>query len=218
GATLALADNITIASGEDLSLTGGTVSNALYNLTGDNTYAGNITLVNSANDVRIGAASGTTLDITGNVGESGGATNLIKTDVGTVALSGNNTYTGLTNIAGGTLVAASNTALGATSGDTTVQIGATLGLQNNITIAAGESVVLNATNAPGSASIKNLSGVNTLAGPVAITGTVGTGVIIDTNAGSTLNLTGNITQSSSANFLTKTGAGTLSLSGNNVHS
>src|SRR5690606_11914111 len=48
--------------------------------------------------------------------------------------------------------------------------------------------------------------------------TVGTGVIIDTNAGSTLNLTGNITQSSSANFLTKTGAGTLSLSGANVHS
>src|SRR5690606_30043858 len=133
GATLALADNITIASGEDLSLTGGTVSNALYNLTGDNTYAGNVTLVNSANDVRIGAASGTTLDITGNVGESGGATNLIKTDVGTVVLSGNNTYTGLTNIAGGTLVAGSNTALGATSGDTTVQIGATLGLQNNIT-------------------------------------------------------------------------------------
>ncbi len=217
GATLALSNNITIAAGEDLSLTGGTSANSLYNYSGNNTYAGAVTLVNSANDVRLGAASGTTLTVTGNIGQSGGATGMIKTDIGTVVLSGTNSYTGATNIAGGTLVAASNTALGTSAAGTTVQVGATLGLQNNITI-TGESVVLNATNTPTTASIKNLSGSNTLAGAIAITGTVGSGAIIDTNTGSTLTASGNITQSSAENFLTKTGAGTLSLSGNNTYS
>ena len=55
-------------------------------------------------------------------------------DTGTLLLSGDNTYTGATTVSFGTLVAASNNALGSPAGGTTVASGATLGLQGGITV------------------------------------------------------------------------------------
>jgi len=217
GATLGLTGNITVAAGEDLSLTGSASPStaALSNLAGNNTWAGLVTLTGGAgDDVMVSAAAGTQLSVTGAIGETGGAKDLFKTGAGTLVLSGNNTYTGTTNVTNGTLVAASNTALGTSATGTTVQIGATLGFQNNVTIAAGESLTLNTTATPAAPSLKNISGTNTAGGAVTLSGGVNTGATLDANAG-TLTLSGAITSAvpTNNNFLTKTGSGTLVLSG-----
>jgi fibronectin-binding autotransporter adhesin len=69
-----------------------------------------------------------------------------KTGTGTATLSGNNTYTGPTTISGGTLAAASNTALGPVAGGTTVKSGGTLQF-TNIAYSTLEPVTLTGTGA-----------------------------------------------------------------------
>lgn len=211
GATLGLIGNITIPAGEFATLASSVAptTDSLVSLAGNNTWQGNVALTGT-DTVRLAATAGATLTITGVVS---GPSTLAKTGGGTVVLSGNNTYTGTTNITAGTLVAASDNALGTTAGGTAVQIGATLGLQGNITIPGGETVTLAGAGSPTTPSLRNLSGTNTLAGPITLTGGVNTGVLIDTNAGSSLTLSGQISQATNANSITKTGSGTLTLSG-----
>lgn len=74
---------------------------------------------------------------------SGTAGNFNKAGSGTLTLSGNNTYTGVTNVQGGTLTAAHANALGATAGGTNVASGATLNV-NNVTLAAEAITLANA--------------------------------------------------------------------------
>jgi fibronectin-binding autotransporter adhesin len=215
-ATLGLQGGITI-TGEQLNLTAITSPNvaSLANLSGTNTYAGNIAMINGvANDqVKFDAAGGSQLTIGGVISETSGAKVFAKTGAGTIVLSGANTYTGSTLVAGGTLVVANNGALGTTAAGTTVNIGATLGVQNNVTVASGETYTLNGTtNPPSAPSLKNISGTNTLEGAISLSGGINTGVAIDSNAG-TLVLNGTITQVSNPNFVIKTGSGDLTLGG-----
>ena len=91
---------------------------------------------------------------------------LTKTGTGTLTLSGNNSYAGRTLLNQGTLVAASNTALGDAAEGTTVAAGATLGLQNNITLPAGEVISAGDLSAATAATIQNVSGDNHVAGTV----------------------------------------------------
>lgn len=218
GATLALRNNITVGAGEALTLNTTSSSpsaDSLRNLADSNTYQGPITLAGAAagQAVRIGAVAGSTLNLSGAVGETGGAQGLIKTDTGTVVLSGANTYTGNTTVSAGTLVVANNAALGAATAGTSVSIGATLGFQGNVTVAAGESITLAGVVSPTSPSLRNLSGNNTVDSAITLTGGVNTGVRIDANSNSTLVLTGAITQATNNNAVTKTGGGQLTLSG-----
>jgi fibronectin-binding autotransporter adhesin len=215
GATLGLQGNITI-TGEQINLTTVTVAptaNALSNLSGSNTITGNISLVGAnANDaIRINAAGGSDLTLSGVISEATNAKVLTKVGTGTLVLSGANTYTGLTNITAGTLTAANNAALGSTAGATSVQVGATLAVQNNITL-TGEAITLYNATAPTAPSLKNNSGANTVAGPISLAGANNNGVIIDSNTGN-LTLSGVISQVGTGNFLTKTGAGTVTLAG-----
>ena len=215
-ATLGLQGGITIGA-EQLNLTAITSPNiaSLANLSGNNTYGGNISMTGpTANDqVKFDAAGTSTLTITGVISEATNAKVFTKTGSGTIVLNGANTYTGSTNVAVGTLVIANNAALGTTAAGTTVQIGATLGVQNNITVAAGETYTLNGTtNPPGAPSIKNISGTNTLGGNITLSGGINTGVAIDSSAGS-LTLNGTIAQTSNPNFVIKTGSGDLVLGG-----
>ena len=87
GAALELIGGITIASGEDLTLigTGEDSTGALRNISGDNTYNGNITLSTSA--VRINSDSGT-LTIGGTI--SNGSIGLTFGGAGNITVNGSN--------------------------------------------------------------------------------------------------------------------------------
>jgi len=110
-----------------LSLTGATT---LQNINLSNTSTSRTLTVTGANDLRIQGiiANGST--------STAGA--ITKTGSGRLVLAGANTYGGATTISSGTLEATSNTALGTTTGTTTIGSGGTLALSNNIT--TGEAV------------------------------------------------------------------------------
>ena len=132
---------------------------------------------------------------------SGGAT---KTTTGTVVLSGNNAYTGTTNVTAGILALASGSALGSAGNATTVSIGATLALQGGIVV-GGESLTLSGGGAAGAGgALENVSGLNTWTGSL----TLGTATTVNVANGS-LTLSGPINGSTS---LTKTGNGLLVIS------
>ncbi|MEL7690744.1 autotransporter-associated beta strand repeat-containing protein [Citromicrobium bathyomarinum] len=133
--------------------------------------------------VRVGdgtaAAENTTATISA---EIAGDTQLVKTDFGTLILSGDNSYTGGTRIDAGTIRVADDAALGAESGELTFAgSGSTLQTSANFTTSRNVLLIIDGT--------------------------------IDTDAGTTATFGGVI---SGARNLGKTGAGTLTLSGNNT--
>ncbi|MEK7226593.1 MAG: autotransporter-associated beta strand repeat-containing protein, partial [Bacteroidota bacterium] len=216
GATLGLQGGITV-TGELGNLAAATSAStaSFANLSGNNTWTGNLSLTGAvANDqVKVDVAGGSQLTVSGVISEATNAKVVAKTGSGTLLLTGTNTYNGSTNIAAGTLIAGSNAALGSATAGTSVQIGATLGVQNNVTIASGETFSLYGTAAPPAApSIKNIQDNNTLNGNISLIGGVNTGVAIDSNTGN-LTLNGAITQAANANYVQKTGAGTVTLGG-----
>jgi filamentous hemagglutinin family protein len=164
---------------------------------------------------------------------AGTGTTLTKQGAGTLTLSGANTYTGLTTVSAGTLVANNNAALGTTAGATTVTSGATLAIQGGRTIA--DALTITGSGVGGTAgALRNISGNNTYTGAIAL-GAGGARINADLNtltisgAGSitgaealTIGGAGNATISkiiaTGAGTLTKDGAGTLTLSGNNTYS
>ncbi|QDB99456.1 autotransporter-associated beta strand repeat-containing protein [Mesorhizobium sp. 8] len=105
-----------------------------------------------------------------------GTTQLVKTDLGTLVLSGTNTYTAGTAINGGTIQISSNGNLGAAGGALSLNGGT---LRNTAAIVTGRAVVLNA----GGGTFDTLADL-TLSGAVG-----GVGVLNKTSAG-TLVLTG----------------------------
>ena len=109
--TLAI-DSVAGKINEPLRLNGvGTTNNgALLNLTGTNTWAGDIVLDSNA---VIGADAGV-LDITGEVSDSGAGADLLKEGVAEVRLDSptGNTYRGVTRVNNGILTAGTGTALG----------------------------------------------------------------------------------------------------------
>lgn len=134
---------------------------------------------------------------------------LTKTGSGTLTLSGANTYAGLTTVSAGTLIAANNAALGATSGNTTVASGATLALQGGVTIGTGEDLTtLTGSGVGGAGALRNLSGNNRWRGII----TLGGDSTISSDAG-TLSLgvstTTPVQLSLGGNTLTFDGAGNI---------
>ena len=133
-----------------------------------------------------------------------GAGNLVKESSGDLVLSGtNSSYTGSIFINDGTLVATSSTALGNTTGTTTVYSGATLEVRNSIT--SGENISIQGTGVSNTGAIYSSSGNNVLTGTV----TLANDATLNVATGSLT--TGNI--SSTNNNLTLTGNGTTNLTG-----
>ncbi|HTP97414.1 MAG TPA: autotransporter-associated beta strand repeat-containing protein, partial [Burkholderiales bacterium] len=195
--TLALGTSNSLASAGSLVVNGGT-----FDIGGlDQTFAG----VQLAS----GAITGTTGTLTSNsnfdlrAGTAsailGGSVGLDKTTGGTATLSGNNTYSGATNVNAGTLAAGANNALGTTGAGTTVASGATLDFQN-VAYGSAEPVTVNG------GSLATSAGTSSFAGPV----TLGTSSSVSVT-GTQLTLSGVIGQSSGGLGLTKTGAGKLVL-------
>jgi autotransporter-associated beta strand protein len=135
---------------------------------------------------------------------------LVKTGLGTTTLAGNNSsYPADFAINQGTLVAAHNNALGDTVGKTVVADGATLGLQENITIPAAESITIRGLGAGNNGALRNVSGDNTISGDIVAAPTLAD-VRIGSTAG-TLNIKGNVDMRTS-NFLVG-GAGDIVIDG-----
>jgi fibronectin-binding autotransporter adhesin len=108
-------DSVNYATTETVTLRGG----SLRATAGSSTFAGPVALVaNSTLD----AAAGSSLDLTGVIGDGGNALSLTKVGTGSIVLSAANTYTGLTTIDAGIL-----SVNGSLSGSVLVNASGTLG-------------------------------------------------------------------------------------------
>lgn len=109
---------------------------------GDLTFNGDIN--NQGSWIDVYASSGKTVSISGVISGSAGLHNY---SAGNLVLSGSNTFTGGITVSAGKLTVASGGTLGATSSNVTVKNGATLDIQddvtiNNLTIETGATVTI----------------------------------------------------------------------------
>ena len=178
----------------------------------------------------------TTTEFSGVIGDdAGGDYGITKAGAGTLILSGANDYTGDTTVSAGVLQAAHNTALGTTAGNTSVSSGAALELIGGIALAAGEDITLVGTGISNGGALRNISGNNSIAGLVTLSGTtrinsdsdtltldVSSGsAITGTNTAVTFGGSGNTTVNdpiaTGSGTLTKDGSGTLTLTAANTY-
>ncbi|WP_034374585.1 Ig-like domain-containing protein, partial [Comamonas testosteroni] len=199
GGTLQVQSDDHLSSGT-LTLNGGTLTNNASAMTIDNA----IVLGAAGGTFNIGGGAGaTTVVLSGTISGSG---SLTKNGQAILELSGNNTYTGATNVTG-TLIASHANALGTTAGSTTVANGATVRLGGGLTVAesfniTGSGKTVAATNY---GALHLGSGSTTVSGTVTLTGAADISAV----SGSTLTISGAM---SGAFALNKTDAGTLVLS------
>lgn len=139
-------------------------TNYYYTIAGGTAADNTLTLVADAviNTQHALADSGTTIStrIAG--------TSWNKTGAGRLILTGDNTFTGELAILEGVVDARHANALGTTAGKTRVGAGATLALQNNVTIA--ENLDILGSGAGGIGALLNHSGSNTLSGNILLLG------------------------------------------------
>ena len=147
---------------------------------------------------------------------AGSLSSIAKNGVGTMLLSGNNTFAGSPstvtefNINAGAVIAASPTALGGADNWVYVVNGGSLALVENITI-TNKSLYLNSTNP---AALDNRGGHNIWTGPISLSRDSGVGVNLDWS----LTVQGVVSGVDSLAGLQKYGAGMLRLTGNNTYS
>jgi len=141
GASLRVANGITIADALNLSGAGDNASGALQLASGAATVSGNINL--STTVVSINSAGA--LSLSGVIG----GTNLVSTGTGTLILSGTNSY-GNTMVSAGTLSIASDNHLGfnpiTLAGGTTLAVTGATTIDNGITL-TGAAAISNTANA-----------------------------------------------------------------------
>jgi fibronectin-binding autotransporter adhesin len=242
GAALQLSTVVVGAEALTLNGTGISSGGALRNLAGTSSYAGAITL-GSATRISsdagtmtlsgaMGGAFGLTVAGAGNTTISGvigtGAGTLTKLGAGTLTLSGANTYTGSTTISAGAVTVSNAAGLGTTAGGVSVTSGAALQLS---TVAVGaEALTLNGTGISAGGALRNLAGtssyagaitlgsasrINTDAGTMTLSGTLGGAFGLTVGGASNTVITGDI--AAAVTSLTKDGTGVLTLSGINAY-
>ncbi len=181
---------------------------------GDNVVPGAITF--PGQNLTVAAASGSSLELSGNISGNNAPDIFFGNgqNTGTVTLSGNNTFSNFVDILGGTLIAASSTALGGTSnGIFQISSGATFALTGGITI--GDPITrANGTGVGGLGTIQSLNGTNTLSNTV---GLFSATVNIGANNGSVLNFNNTISEGGGSRKLTKVGLGQINFNASNTY-
>jgi autotransporter-associated beta strand protein len=192
---IANASDLVIGSGGTFQFDWGTLSETVGSLSGSGTLdLRNSTFITST-------AADTTFS--GVIADSYGT--FRKAGTGTLTLTGNNTYTGLTYIDAGALVARSNTALGGSTSGNVIANNAALHLGGGVTVTEG-SFSVQGTGVGGTGAIRNLDGANTLAATLNLANNT---TII--NAGGTLTVSGSVAQG--ARILTVQGGSGTTFSG-----
>lgn len=204
--------SVSVSSGAVLALNNVTIGTNGLNIAASGTLAGtgtasaqgNIVLANNTIITAANASDSLTLSgvISGN--------SLTKSGLGTLTLSGNNSYTSGTNVTAGTLrVITSSNALG--TGDVTVATGAAINLVGTLSGSMSNNFILNGTGIANAGPIVT-TGINTINGSI----TFGNAASINvTNNVDTLTVNGLIY--GTAGF-TKLGLGNLILSAPNTYS
>jgi len=124
------------SSASNIVFDGGTLQYTGANATSDRAFtinAGKTATIDTANNISLAGATGAATT---------GA--LTKIGTGVLTLTGNNTYTGATTVAGGTLKAAAAGALGSTSG-IMINTGGTLLVSANASIGSTSNITMNST-------------------------------------------------------------------------
>jgi fibronectin-binding autotransporter adhesin len=139
---------------------------------------------------------------------------LTMTGAGTLTLTQTNSYLGSTTIDAGTLVVTANGAMGpATATGIVVNAGGALAFTGGLNYTTAEPITISGAGPAGNGAIENISGTNTFAAPITLSGTASIG----SDAG-TMTLSGAISGMATDDELSKTGAGTLTLSNSNAYS
>ena len=186
------------------------------------TISGNLNLGGVTREVNV--ANGTADDdlvISAAVANGG----ILKTGAGRLVLGGNSGYDGDTVVSNGAVAVAASSALGSTTGGTTIANGARLELRGNVAVGA-EALTLNGSGG-GLGALRNVSDTNSWDGPI----TLGSAAMIESDAelltlngllngagfGVSFNTTGDITVNGAiggaGTALSKSGNGTLTLAG-----
>ncbi len=178
------------------------------------TFQNPIALGGATRTIQVDDGSATVDAILSGVLSGNSSSALTKTGAGTLSLTAANTYGGATLVSAGVLNIQNNTALGSTSGDTTVSSGAALELQGGIAVGSGEALSLNGTGISGGGALRNVSGDNSWAGTITLADV--TGVHRINSDSGTLTISGGITETGNNNNkdLTFGGTGNVTVTGN----
>jgi autotransporter-associated beta strand protein len=205
GASLRLDDVGSVTQILTLNGSGVGGTGALVNVSGNNTWHGDIVLGSSAT---IGVPTGT---LTADLVVRGPSTaSLTKVGAGTLVLDGINTYAGSTQVEEGQLTARGSAGLGTATGGTRVFPGARLVFgprstgPGNVTI--NDALILGGTLS----ALTNPNFTTTWAGPVTLSPVTAADAVLDADALAPFTISGVITGDGT---LTKTGAGAVTFAG-----
>ena len=141
-------------------------------------------------------------NLAGNISDGVGTLMLFKAGTGTLTLGGNNSYSGETVIASGNVKVTNNNALGATTGATIVQSGASLQLPGNSNVGA-EPITITGDGSGGQGALQLLDNVaaGTFGGQITVAGNARVHNRSFNNGNALFNLTGKITGGGSGSTL-----------------
>lgn len=245
GTTNISTGTLKISGGTNISNTSAVIVDGVFDLNGASESVGSLagtgTVTSSvAGNIVLSAGGDNSSTSFSGIIQNGSATSLgfTKGGAGTLTLSGNNSYTGVTTISAGIVQLGSagdgtNTPLGTIAGATSVTAGAMLDL-NGFTLSTDEALILNGSGITNGGALSNNSatavaytGLITLGSASRIVADAGDINITGTSdiTGNTFRLTlagtgnGSITRNlnNTTGGLTKTGTGTWTVSGNSSY-
>ena len=149
--------------------------------------AEDVTLIENQSWTVTNAVGGTTLTVSGVIADGTNSLGITKTGNGTLVLSGNNTYDGVTTNWCGSIQIAHSNALGSTAGGTVINTAGTnsasLSFYGGITLAEPLTFIGGSANG---GCVNNNSGTNTLTGLITTTGgrfVAGSGTVLNITGG-----------------------------------